>query len=79
MRKQIGVSEALLSRNMMNRKIMNDIMYYLRKLIKLARRAQTLSIREGTDISEEESKILEELEYIENDIKDLEKELDYME
>ena len=37
----------------MNRKIMNDIMYYLRKLLKLARKAQTMSLKEGIDLYED--------------------------
>lgn len=50
LRKSIDVSEALFSKNVMNRKLMNDIMFYLRKLIKLARRAQSLSLTEGAEV-----------------------------
>ena len=76
MRKQINVDEALLSHSLMNKKIMNDIMYYLRKLLKLARRAQTLSLREGVDtygdkeIQEELHEIREFIKNTENSLKD---------
>ena len=71
MRKQIDVDEALLSHNLMNKKVMNDIMYYLRKLIKLARRAQTLSLREGVNIYED-SDIQEELKNMRDVISEIE-------
>jgi hypothetical protein len=68
MRKKIDVDEALFSKNVMNKKIMNDIMYYLRKLVKLARRAQTMTLREGVDDS-----IESELNSLINEIDELEK------
>jgi hypothetical protein len=68
MRKKIDVDEALFSKNVMNKKIMNDIMYYLRKLVKLARRAQTMTLREGVDDS-----IESELNSLINEIDELDK------
>ena len=41
------ISESLLSKNNMRRRVLNDTMFYLRKLIKLVRRAQTLSVSES--------------------------------
>lgn len=54
------------------KKIMNDIMYYLRKLLKLARKAQTIG--EGVEDLENQ-KIIEELEFIKSGIKEIEEEL----
>lgn len=71
MRKSIDVDEALFSKNMMNRKLMNDIMFYLRKLVKLARRAQSLSLKEGFEdksISEEFSSICKEIDDLEKSL-----------
>ena len=69
LRKSIDVSEALFSKNVMNRKLMNDIMFYLRKLIKLARRAQSLSLTEGAEVG----LILKELDDIGKKIYEIEK------
>lgn len=48
MRKNITVNESPL-KALSNKKTMNDIMYYLRRLLKLARKLQTGMLREGCD------------------------------
>lgn len=52
----------------MKKKLMNDIMYYLRKLIKLGRRLQNLQIREGV----EDTSIMEEFEGLAKEVDELE-------
>lgn len=74
MRKKIDVNEApfgiSLGNKLANRKIMNDIMYYLRRLLKLARVAQSNMLREGTDIEllNELDRIKEEVDRLESNI-----------
>lgn len=57
--------------DVMKKKIVNDIMYYLRRLIKLGRRLQTLQIREGV----EDTSVYEEFERLAKEVDDLEKSL----
>lgn len=72
MRKEIkAVDEANVLTSLTNRRIMNDIMYYLRKLLKLARRAQTSLLREGYDMGDD-IEIQECLKEVREAIKDLE-------
>ena len=52
----------------MKKKLMNDIMYYLRKLIKLGRRLQNLQIRESV----EDTSIMEEFERLAKEVDELE-------
>ena len=47
MRKNINVNEALFSRKGRNKRVLNDIMNYLRKLIKLVKIAQSNDLRES--------------------------------
>lgn len=68
-RKVISVDEALFSKNMMHKKIMNDILYYIRRLLKLARQAQSLGVSEGVDIDELNS-ISEEIDKIEKSLEE---------
>lgn len=73
MRKTIStVQEATFSKSMVNKKILNDIMYYLRRLIKLARQAQRVSLMEGLDV---DNSILNELSDIEREIENIESSL----
>ena len=73
MRKTIStVQEATFSKSMVNKKILNDIMYYLRRLIKLARQAQRVSLMEGSDV---DNSILNELSDIEREIENIESSL----
>ena len=70
MRKKIStVDEAVSPKSILTKKILNDIMFYLRKLIKLARHAQSISIKEGAEI---DSDILEEFEQLKAEIDSLE-------
>lgn len=74
MRKTISaVQEATFNKSMIGKKTLNDIMYYLRKLIKLARQAQRISLTEGSEI---DNSILEEINDIEREINNLESNLD---
>lgn len=77
MRKSFDVSGRAIQsvidvRSRARRKTMNDIMYYLRRLMKLARTAQKLSILEGTEF---EDSVQEELDDIEKGLAELEKDL----
>lgn len=70
MRKKISaVDETVSPKSIVNKKILNDIMFYLRKLIKLARHAQSISIKEGIEI---DSHILDEFEQLKKEIDSLE-------
>jgi hypothetical protein len=56
----------------MRRKLMNDIMYYLRRLIKMGRSLQTLQIRESvedTSIQEQFEQLAKEVDELEESIK----------
>ena len=58
MRKQINADEGFfdsavrLTNGRNKTQVMNDIMYYLRKLFKLARRASALNLSEGKEIED---------------------------
>lgn len=77
MRKSLDISGKVVqslvdTRTRAKRKAMNDIMYYLRRLMKLAKTVQKLSILEGAEV---EDLIFKELEEIEQGISVLERDL----
>ena len=77
MRKSLDISGNVVqslvdTRTRAKRKAMNDIMYYLRRLMKLAKTVQKLSILEGAEV---EDPIFKELEEIEQGISVLERDL----
>lgn len=54
-----------------NRRLMNDILYYLRKLLRLAKQAQQLQLLEGVEYDS----VTEELDIIKEEIDRIEKEM----
>lgn len=54
-----------------NRRLMNDILYYLRKLLRLAKQAQQLQLQEGVEYDS----VTEELDIIKEEIDRIEKEM----
>lgn len=55
-----------------NRRLANDILYYLRKLLKLARELQKMSLIEGVDLGDFDAQvdsIMEEVEQLEKDMR----------
>lgn len=73
MRKTISISEGLLSssssiKSRQRVKIMNEILYLIRKLTKLARRAQTISESCDEDLSKELAEIEEAIKELEDEI-----------
>lgn len=67
------INEALFSHRTLNQRLINEIMYQLRKLMKLVRRVQTISIREG---SEDYESIIKELNESKEVIERFENELE---
>lgn len=57
-----------------NRAIMNDMIYYLRKLLTLAKSSQKLSLYESADVVDELKEIEKEIERLEEEVRNLEKE-----
>lgn len=73
MRKEISLQEGIISsdstlKGHQRSKMMNDILYLLRRLTKLARRVKSIS--ENVDIDED---IMKELQEIKDSVKELEK------
>lgn len=67
------VSKLMTARKLKSKRITNDILYYLRKLIKLARQAQQIQLLEGTEydsLVKEFESIKEEVDRLEEEISD---------
>ncbi len=56
-----------------NRAIMNDIVYYLRKLLTLAKSSQKLSLYESANVVDELNEIEKEIERLEEEVRNSEK------
>lgn len=56
-----------------NRAIMNDMIYYLRKLLTLAKSSQKLSLYESADVVDELNEIEKEIERLEEEVRNSEK------
>lgn len=73
MRKQISVKEGIFSsesnlKSKQRLKLMNDILYLVRRLTKLARRVKAISENVDEDFSGELQEIREEIEKLENEL-----------
>lgn len=58
-----------------SKRVLNDILYYLRKLLKLARTAQQLQLLEGVEYDSEYKSVVEELDIIKEEVDRLENEI----
>lgn len=63
-RKRIHADEGIMANGGKSGNVMTDIMFYLRKILKLARRAKALGLSEGADFRE----IEEEFEGLKKEI-----------